>query len=123
MNDDEHMTLGQLQAILKATPQEYSVRFPLGAPALLCSYRGYYEQLAIVAEDGHRSVAELLGEVNEALSGKAFEGYKGGSYRMTKSTPLWVVLRYSGTSQATIGDTRVDHENRTLWLMTKWCEW
>jgi hypothetical protein len=123
MNDDEHMTLGQLQAILQQYPREYAVSFPLGVPARLCSYRGYYEQLAIVAEDGHRTVAELLAEVNEALAGKRFDGYKGGSYRMTEKTPIWVVLRYKGTSQCTIGEVRIDHGNETLWLMTKWCEW
>lgn len=63
-------------------------------PGAIQSYRGYYDHLAVgwVAPD-HAServtVPLLLSRLKSAI-GETFDGYKGGSYRMSESTPLWV---------------------------------
>lgn len=55
------------------------------------SYRGYYDQLALGAEasSNPRHVREILDGARVALE-HTFTGYKGGSYRMTRSTRLWL---------------------------------
>lgn len=61
-------------------------------PHAVDSYRGYYEQLAIAcgpSREHSTKVGDLLTILREAV-GKTFTGYKGGEYRMTESTPVWL---------------------------------
>ena len=60
----------------------------------LCSYRGYYEQLALCYEfsawdKDAMSVADLIKRL-EAAKGQEFEGWKGGDFMMFGSTPIWL---------------------------------
>ena len=65
----------------------------------LTSWRGVYSDLAVdfgelptaAIERGvrYRTVSEFRDELEEALAGKVFHGYKGGDYRMRPSTPVW----------------------------------
>jgi len=83
------LTLGELAARLDAAPQDILVEFSNGMyPGILGSYRGYYNYIAI--EYGELCyVKELLKRVKEAI-GNTFTGYKGGEYKMTRMTPVWV---------------------------------
>lgn len=58
-------------------------------PGAVASYRGYYDHLAISPSDKPRTVRDLVDEL-AACVGKVFEGYKGGDFRMTRDTPMWV---------------------------------
>ena len=82
---ETQMTLGELIIFFKAMPKDMLIE-GLGE---LDSYRGYYRDLAFEPLEGTRTVEDLLKECVNALS-KEFEGYKGGEYFMSKTTPLWV---------------------------------
>lgn len=93
----EQLSLGQLIGLLERRHPLHEdnkpqmVRFDFGdfVPSKLLSYRGYYEQLALgFREYAEVTVTELLSELHGAV-GKVFEGYKGGNYRMERSTPVW----------------------------------
>ena len=64
---------------------EYTGVFGLGD---LCSYRGYYQYLAIEPSEYIGTVGEALEKIAPAV-GVVFEGYKGGDYEMTDDTLLW----------------------------------
>lgn len=84
--------LGSLIAALERQPPENLVRFDFCGigPTGVNSYRGFYDHLAIGWEDhAPTTVAGLLKTLREAV-GQVYEGYKGGHYRMTRSTPVWV---------------------------------
>jgi hypothetical protein len=90
MNDP--MTLGELIARLEACAPSKVVRFPFCSvsPADVGSYRGYYDQLAVEwTDESVMTVADFLTLLRNAV-GATFEGYKGGEYRMTRDTPVWV---------------------------------
>lgn len=82
---DTQLTLGELIAQLNVTPPDTQL-YGLTEPH---SYRGYYSDLAFESTGGTIRAAELLAMCQSAL-GSTFEGYKGGDFMMTKSTPLWV---------------------------------
>ena len=88
------LTLGDMIRLLdRVEKPETTVRFDFGRlkPRELDSYRGYYDQLALGWWESEKdvTVAELLVECRKAV-GNTFDGYKGGEYKMTLSTPLWV---------------------------------
>lgn len=95
------MTLGELIARLEALPQDAETRLDFYSlpPAGFCSYRGYYEMLAIKSGVRARTVAQVLADARAAMGAK-FEGYKGGQYRMTRSTPIWVSNYGDASDQA-----------------------
>jgi hypothetical protein len=53
------------------------------------SYRGYYSDLAFELCNDKRTVAEVLAMAKDCM-GETFEGYKGGNFNMSLSTPVWV---------------------------------
>lgn len=57
-----------------------------------CSYRGYYNHLALnpATQSRYLSSQALLQRLRTAVNGEVFVGYKGGDYLMTKDTPVWV---------------------------------
>jgi hypothetical protein len=57
-------------------------------PTSLHSYRGYYTDLAIGGRQEPTTVEEFQKALQKAV-GKTYLGYKGGQFRMTKTTPLW----------------------------------
>lgn len=88
----EQMTLGGLIDALKKCDPEAEARVDYGdfCPSSCMSYRGYYDQIAISYKSGTwPKVSVVLAELESALQGE-FEGYKGGVYRMSKHTPVWV---------------------------------
>lgn len=51
------------------------------------SYRGYYSDLAF--ERGEKTTAARALELAEGCFEAVFEGYKGGYFEMTGTTPVW----------------------------------
>lgn len=89
------MNLGALIDALKACDQKADVyidRSPVYlSPTTVTSYRGIYAELAIGVECTKygRPVGEVASML-EAAVGATFEGYKGGSYKMDRSTHVWI---------------------------------
>ena len=75
-------------------------------PTGLHSYRGYYDHLALgyTGEDGSMEVGELLALLKGAV-GKTYTGWKGGDFKMTRKTPVWIgnAGHCSGTTIKGIG--------------------
>lgn len=114
-----HFSLGDLITELSSRPSDQSVVFDFGGfrPTTVDSYRGYYCDLALgfdgartySEEDAdidhasqgfrHTKVSDLLTELRSAI-GRTFEGWKGGDFRMTEQTRLWVANpgKCSGTA-------------------------
>ena len=55
----------------------------------LHSYRGYYDHLAFAPSNNIRTIGEVIEDAKMAI-GKTFSGWKGGEFKMTINTPLWV---------------------------------
>lgn len=95
-------TLGSLIWALEKCDYQARVQFSFCgiAPTTIHSYRGYYEQLAINWDaDAENPTVEAFIKTLLGAYNRPFEGYKGGSYRMKESTPVWVDRpdRCSGT--------------------------
>jgi hypothetical protein len=89
-------TIGSIIEALQFAEPDADVMFDFCymAPTTLKSYRGYYEHLALGWEKPEQfpfwpKVSEFL-VLLEAAIGATFSAYKGGGYRMSRSTPLWV---------------------------------
>jgi hypothetical protein len=82
---DDQMTVGEILAYLSHLPKHKPTRWAFSCPH---SYRGYYEQVAIMAHDYESTVGGLIEEVTMCLS--TFTGWKGGEYTMDRDTPVWV---------------------------------
>ena len=85
LRSETHLTLGNLISYLENTEDHLVAN--LSHPH---SYRGYYSDLAFEQDPGKISSKALLATCKK-LVGKVFVGYKGGEYKMTLTTPLWVV--------------------------------
>ena len=99
------LTLGELIQALKRQEQDRSVKFDFCyfGPKDVHSYRGYYEQLAVNYEDAEApKVGDFLKVLEDAL-GENFYGYKGGVYKMTESTPVWVDKPNHASGTAIVG--------------------
>lgn len=85
-------TLGQLIDALAKCPKDREVMFDFCGigPTTFDSYRGYYDHLALGYKDDHRIRAGELLELAQACVGATYTGWKGGEYRMTRDTPVWV---------------------------------
>ena len=119
----ERLNLGGLIDLLKRSEPGQNVKFDFGGavPTSVDSYRGYYEDLAIGFDDDpddYPTVSEFLKMLQEAV-GKEFTGYKGGEYKMTRKSRVWVA-NYSHTSGTTIVGIR-DCNYMTV-LHTDWEE-
>lgn len=105
-------TLGALIDALEKCHESASVHFDFAyfVPGELRSYRGDYAHLAFAYDKKNKvTVVELLERCREAL-GKCYEGYKGGTYRMDRDTPLWVAEYGEATGTALVGV-----ENHSYW--------
>lgn len=115
------MSLDELVDALDAVPGDTPVRFAFGGlrPKGIASYRGFYDHLAIgFTLDGPAldTAAALRAELRRFLIGAAYEGYKGGRYTASGSTPVWVDCwgRASGTALVRVevergGESDVGH--------------
>jgi len=88
----KQITLGEMISLLSKMPPRKKVR----ALTLPHSYRGFYEHLAfewMPTSQGASfiSAKEVLSLAKKAL-GKTFQGYKGGEYKMTADTPVWLAM-------------------------------
>ena len=92
MTEQHHMTLGELIDALEKCPRDALCQFDFlyHVPGALCSYRGYYERLCIQPNgDRGRTVGCVLDQLRAAVY-TDFEGWKGGTFHMHKSTLLHV---------------------------------
>jgi len=83
--------LGALIRALEACQKNANVQFNFGGftPRGFSSFRGDYNHLALSYGHGNVKVAELLDKA-KACVGRDFTGYKGGMYKMSLDTPVWV---------------------------------
>lgn len=89
---NEGLDLGQLITLLQGQPADDGLIFDFGGtrPTSLSSYRGYYEDLAVgFSDEGAATVGDFLAVLKAAV-GESFYGYKGGSYRMSERSTVWV---------------------------------
>lgn len=91
------VTLGQLIGQLRAMTPDALIT-DLANPH---SYRGHYDQLAFERQPHVKRADEVLSIVESALD-QVFKGYKGGSYRMTRDTPVWIA-EYGHTGVECLG--------------------
>lgn len=114
----KQMTLGQLIDALEAAPdRSQRITYELCGivPTKLDSYRGYYDQLALgldASRHARLTVAELLEDAKAALT-TTFHGYKGGTYRMNRETPLWAA-NYGDCWDTAIVGVRFDSYQATI---------
>ena len=91
------MTIAELIAFAKQFPDAYVEVGMLASPVNYCSYRGVYQDLAIVLGTKHVTGFHFYAMLEESLVAP-LEGYKGGRYQMTPDTQVWVVLDESHAS-------------------------
>lgn len=91
-------------------------------PVGLDSWRGSYCELALEYEATGEplTVAVLLKKLRDAI-GATFSGYKGGEFRMGKTTPVWVANYgecdgFIGHTQAVVG---VSENEQAVLIETK----
>lgn len=83
----QQLTLNGLISVLKALPEGTLVESVTEAT----SYRGYYDQLALVIQRPATKYTPAAEIVKELEKTKTFTvGFKGGIYIMTDDTPVWV---------------------------------
>jgi hypothetical protein len=90
---DYHLTLNKLISALKAEDSTKTVMFdtdqyPDAYPHNICSYRGFYQDLAISETYIKRTCGGLLDECDK-ISGQVLRGYRGGEFTMDPDAPLW----------------------------------
>ncbi len=93
------------------------VTFDFGglAPEGLCSYRGYYEDLAMMftseqafGEDNH-TVGAMFKTLKDAV-GEYFTGWKGGEYKASRESTVWVAQNGETGSTVITGIRRGDDD-------------
>lgn len=82
------MTLG---ALLKALGDRHGLDLVDGFKNPHC-YRGHYEDVAFEPAGEAMNVCDLIAICKSAI-GKTFEGWKGGSFEMDETTPVWIAER------------------------------
>ena len=87
------LTIGQILALLKECEQDASVYydFALTNPTTVESWRGDYSLPALgYGGDTCITVEMLISEIELSVSGKIYEGWKGGDYVFNRSQTLHV---------------------------------
>ena len=113
------MTLGGLIYELRRADSDDQVEFDFCqfVPDGFRSYRGCYEDLAIGWQVwAELTVKDFLAACSNAV-GKTMQGYKGGEYKITQDTPLWVANM--GEVSRTIVKAVDRSEDGTLVLVTE----
>lgn len=109
--------INKLEEIKKNAEEDCIVVFSFGcfSPCGLRSWRGIYEELAIsFARREDVMLINFIKELKEAI-GKKFEGYKGGEYIMSESTPLWADNYGKVTNEAVIGAKPLRNKDAKLY--------
>lgn len=98
---EDQMCLGEVINALSAFTAASLVGFDFAGMSVdtYCSYRGYYEDLCLIPCRGFKRVDEVLRLLKEA-DGDVVEGWKGGSYEINSSSPVWV--SFEGCNSGTI---------------------
>lgn len=102
---------------------DFSGYYPIG----FCSWRGSYEEFAIIHNAGHtghsndKMTLEVFYNRLKACLGATFTGYKGGDFVMTESTPVWVVVDESN-SGSTAATGLIKGEYYFI-IQTEYCEY
>lgn len=87
----ESIPLGEIRALLAQADPERDVRTDDGRYlGEIYSYRGYYRLPSVMPSDEPSTVGALIAEIDKALSGEVYTGYKGGEYVYNRSHPLFV---------------------------------
>lgn len=99
----QNVSLGQLLYSTHLLNKDWPVRIVhrsmLLKPCRFSSYRGFYEDLAVVpcghGPHGHNPETRIdtvhtFRKALEDCVDSVFRGYKGGDFLMTRETPLWV---------------------------------
>ena len=100
-----HLTLGELVAFLDRTevddntPVIFDNQMHPGAED---SYRGYYSDLAFAPVYSLVTFAVFRDQCKHALD-CSYEGYKGGTFKMDRLTPLWCADHGDSTGLAIMG--------------------
>jgi len=96
------MELGELRKLLADVPQKAQVYFDFAHcfPTKIDSWRGIYAEPALGwAASGYSrndrafevpTAAQLVGELDYALSGREYTGWKGGDFTYNASSPLHI---------------------------------
>lgn len=93
MKDSPQLTLGEIILKLEAMPDldaRVIFDFQPVSPDYLCSWRGSYNELAIVFGPVEASGNQVLATLRGAIS-ETYDGWKGGEFKMGRLTPVWVV--------------------------------
>jgi hypothetical protein len=117
-------SLGALIDALKRCHKEADVQYDFCylSPTTVESYRGYYNHLALgwtnrEAPPYWPTVAQVLAVLEPAVNA-TFQGYKGGDYRMTRETPLWVA-NYSHTGSTGIVAIEAEYDHTVVFITKK----
>lgn len=105
---DDCLTLGEVIAILSATDTTRILKHGFDGAH---SYRGFYEDLAFQPCASFVPVRVMLKEAL-AADGRTFDGYKGGRYRMTLDSRVWLATHgETGVplTRARFDDMRADY--------------
>lgn len=122
MSEQHVMNLGEIVDALRKMPPDSYTLTPLGGIEGVCSYRGFYDQLALVVGPRCMRVGDLLEQLERILAGETREGYKGGTYRYDRLVTVWLVTDFSATSDAgVVGIRRSDNEH--CWIDIGWQRW
>lgn len=123
---DGQFTLDDLRRALKKVNPDLRVEYAFGGlmPTGFGSYRGDYGNLALGFRelDGRTkamTVAELIEECEEA-DGQTYQGYKGGDFKMSGNTPVWVANYGDSTGTVIVG---VSDDGYTVRLETAYREY
>jgi hypothetical protein len=113
----KHLTLGEFIDALQLfeTNEEgkdnfVKFDFCYFKPCGICSYRGYYEQLALnYTQERETPTVKSVLEYCKSAIGDTFSGYKGGDYEMDRDTMLWVSNPSEASGTTVCGVSKVGY--------------
>ena len=115
------LNLGQLLEKLRDRDPEQYVVFDFGSchPTTCASYRGYYEDLAIgFSEEGMPPKVKDFINLLEAAVDTVFIGWKGGEYRSSTRSSVWVAN--PGNTGSTVIERIASECDYQTVLITEW---
>lgn len=123
VKETKQMTLGEFLkklSAIKDKSKEVRFSFAYYRPTSFHSYRGIYSEIALGYTDESNiiTVQELISIVKKSI-GVKFPGYKGGDFRMTENTPVWIDNQSMASSTALVD---VVEDRYGVYLETKHIE-
>ncbi len=116
------LTIGDLLEKLQKAPPAALVSLPgmdRGFSSVV-SYRGYYDQPALVVQwdSVTTDVLELTATLQVAIEPNTrLHGWKGGEYQMTRQSPLWVVESAGTASGWGVVDLKIVNNFETVLML------